>query len=211
MNVTRFLFAGAALVALLLAPPMTLADADERQIVLAGGCFWCMQPPYDRLDGVIRTEVGFAGGDVENPSYEEVIRGGTGHYEVVRVTYDPEQVTYDELLEVFWRNVDPLDDGGQFCDRGDHYRAAIFVDSDEQRAAAEASRDALENSGRFDDPVVTEILDGATFYKAEEYHQDYYKKNPLRYRFYRASCGRDTRLSELWGRGPSRDLLTTAA
>lgn len=175
------------------------SDDGEAQAVLAGGCFWCMQPPYDDVDGVLDTEVGFTGGHVEDPTYQEVVQGGTGHYEAVRITYDPERIGYEEILEIFWRNIDPLDGGGQFCDRGDHYRAAIFAANDAERSAAEASKEALEDSGRFDQPIVTEVLDAASFYLAEEYHQDYYKKNPLRYRFYRASCGRDGRLEELWG------------
>ena len=173
------------------------AAAEERQLVLAGGCFWCMQPPYDELEGVIDTEVGFAGGDVEDPTYQEVVAGGTGHLEVVRVTYDADIVDFEEMLDVFWRNIDPLDDGGQFCDRGAHYRAAIFVETEEERQLAESSRDSVTE--RFDESVVTEIRDSATFYAAEEYHQDYYQKRPLRYRFYRSSCGRDGRLEELWG------------
>ena len=175
------------------------SDDGEAQAVLAGGCFWCMQPPYDDVDGVLDTEVGFTGGHVEDPTYQEVVQGGTGHYEAVRITYDPERIGYEEILEIFWRNIDPLDGGGQFCDRGDHYQAAIFAANDAERSAAEASKEALEDSGRFDQPIVTEVLDAASFYLAEEYHQDYYKKNPLRYRFYRASCGRDGRLEELWG------------
>ena len=175
------------------------SDDGEAQAVLAGGCFWCMQPPYDDVDGVLGTEVGFTGGHVEDPTYQEVVQGGTGHYEAVRITYDPERIGYEEILEIFWRNIDPLDGGGQFCDRGDHYRAAIFAANDAERSAAEASKEALEDSGRFDQPIVTEVLDAGSFYLAEEYHQDYYKKNPLRYRFYRASCGRDGRLEELWG------------
>lgn len=177
------------------------ATASERQAVFAGGCFWCMQPPYDELDGVLDTEVGFTGGHVEHPSYEQVVAGDTGHLEAVRVTYDPERIDYRELLDVFWRNIDPLDDGGQFCDRGEHYKAAIFVADDTERDEAEASLEALESSERFDDPIVTRIREAETFYLAEDYHQDYYQTRPLRYRFYRSSCGRDARLSELWGDG----------
>ncbi len=189
---------GLLLVLGLYAAPGASGD-DAAEAVFAGGCFWCMQPPYDDVAGVHHTEVGFTGGHVEDPTYQEVIQGGTGHYEAVRITYDPERISYAELLDILWRNVDPLDAGGQFCDRGDHYRAAIFVADDGEREVAEASKEALENSGRFDQPIVTEILDAGSFYLAEQYHQDYYKKNPLRYRFYRASCGRDGRLEELWG------------
>jgi peptide-methionine (S)-S-oxide reductase len=174
-------------------------EGEKREAIFAGGCFWCMQPPYDALEGVLETEAGYIGGHVEDPTYQQVVAGGTGHAEAVRVVYDPDVVTYEELLAVFWRNIDPLDDGGQFCDRGDQYRSAIFARGSEQRAAAEASRAELAASDRFDQPLVTEILDAQTFYRAEEYHQDYYKKNPLRYRLYRMNCGRDRRLNALWG------------
>jgi peptide-methionine (S)-S-oxide reductase len=169
----------------------------------AGGCFWCMEPPYDKLDGVLATTSGYAGGDKADPTYNEVSAGGTGHAEVVQITYDPAKVSYAELLEVFWRNVDPLDAGGQFCDRGDQYRTAIFVHDDEQRRLAEASKQALEDSGRFEQPVVTEIAAAGPFYPAEDYHQDYYEKNPLRYKFYRWNCGRDQRLADVWGEQPT--------
>lgn len=187
----------AILVALL---PATAAESkfDTARAVFAGGCFWCMEPPFDRLDGVIATTSGYTGGHVEDPTYEQVSSGGTGHYEAVLIEYDPEQISYEKLLHVFWRNVDPLDGGGQFCDRGDHYRAAIFYASESERTLAVQSKQALDASGRFDKPVVTEILAAQTFYPAEEYHQDYYRKNPIRYRYYRFSCGRDARLKELW-------------
>jgi len=184
---------------LLSAPLPASTDRDAETAVFAGGCFWCMQPPYDSLDGVLHTEVGFTGGDVENPSYEQVTAGGTGHVEAVRVLYDPEVVDYETLLEVFWRNIDPLDDGGQFCDRGAHYRSAIFVGNDAQRRAAETSKAELEASERFGKPIVTEMHEAGPFYLAEDRHQDYYLKNPLRYRYYRMSCRRDARLKELWG------------
>ncbi|MFV8833531.1 peptide-methionine (S)-S-oxide reductase MsrA [Aquisalimonas sp.] len=196
----RLTAALAGAVGLLLGVALTgVAVADERQAVFAGGCFWCMQPPYDELDGVLGTEVGYTGGHVEEPTYEQVTAGDTGHLEAVRVTYDPERIDYESLLEVFWRNIDPLDDGGQFCDRGGHYRAAIFVANEAEREQAEASLQALEASGRFEDPIVTRIRDADTFYLAEDYHQDYYQNRPLRYRFYRTSCGRDARLDALWG------------
>ena len=145
------------------------------------------------------TQVGYSGGNVEEPSYDQVTGGGTGHLEVMRVEYDPETVSYEQLLDVFWKNVDPLDDGGQFCDRGYHYTTAIFVASEAQRKAAERSKQALVESGQFDEEIVTPIRDAEPFYLAEEYHQDYYQKRPVRYRFYRSSCGRDDRLDELWG------------
>jgi peptide-methionine (S)-S-oxide reductase len=165
----------------------------------AGGCFWCMEPPYDKLDGVFATTSGYIGGSKADPTYQEVSAGGTGHAEAVQVTYDPAKVSYEELLEVFWRNVDPLDDGGQFCDRGDQYRTGIFVHDQDQRRLAEASKRALEDSGRFEQRIVTKIVAAGAFYPAEDYHQDYYQKNPVRYKFYRWNCGRDARLEQLWG------------
>jgi methionine-S-sulfoxide reductase len=167
--------------------------------IFAGGCFWCMEPPYDKLDGVIATTSGYTGGTKVDPTYKEVSAGGTGHAEAVQITYDPTKVSYEQLLEVFWHNVDPLDAGGQFCDRGDSYRTGIFVRDEEQRRLAEASKQALADSGRFEQPIVTEIVAAGPFYPAEDYHQDYYEKNPVRYKFYRWNCGRDARLAQLWG------------
>jgi peptide-methionine (S)-S-oxide reductase len=164
-----------------------------------GGCFWCMEPPFDVLEGVISTTSGYAGGRVKNPSYQEVSAGGTGHAEVVQVEYDPSVVSYQELLEVFWRNVDPTAKDRQFCDRGSQYRSAIFYHDEAQRAAAEQSRAELERTKPFRDPIVTEIVALKAFYPAEDYHQDYYRKNPLKYKYYRYGCGRDKRLDELWG------------
>jgi peptide-methionine (S)-S-oxide reductase len=181
----------------------TSAKDGRALATFAGGCFWCMEPPYDELDGVIATTSGYAGGTTADPTYQQVSRGGTGHAEVVRITYDPAKVTYEELLEVFWRNVDPLDAGGQFCDRGDSYRTGIFVHGEEQRRLAEASKQALADSKRLAQPIVTEIVDAGPFYPAEDYHQDYYQKNPVRYKFYRWNCGRDQRLAELWGEAPT--------
>ena len=187
------------LLAVLLSVSPTLAHEHQASAVFAGGCFWCMEPPYDELDGVISTTSGFIGGHVPNPSYEQVVRGGTGHVEAVKVVYDPELVDYATLLEVFWRNVDPLDDGGQFCDRGEAYLTGIFVSNDYERDLAEASKQALDASERFGQPIVTPIRERSVFYPAEEYHQNYYQKNPIRYRLYRFNCGRDRRLAELWG------------
>jgi peptide-methionine (S)-S-oxide reductase len=167
--------------------------------IFAGGCFWCMEPPFDALDGVLSTTSGYTGGHVEDPRYEQVSKGGTGHLEAVRVDYDPARISYPQLLDVFWRNVDPLDGGGQFCDRGRQYATAIFVSDAAQRQLAEASKRKLDESKRFDRPVATEILEAGPFYPAEEYHQDYARKNPLRYRYYRNSCGRDARLAAVWG------------
>ena len=181
----------------------TMPKDGEAVATFAGGCFWCMEPPYDKLDGVLATISGYAGGTTVDPTYREVSSGGTGHAEVVQITYDPARVTYEQLLEVFWQNVDPLDAGGQFCDRGSQYRTGILVHDEEQRRLAEASKQALEGSGRFEQPIVTEIVEAGPFYPAEDYHQDYYEKNPVRYKFYRWNCGRDQRLAELWGEQPT--------
>ncbi|MFV0349382.1 MAG: peptide-methionine (S)-S-oxide reductase MsrA [Halodesulfovibrio sp.] len=165
----------------------------------AGGCFWCMEPPFDALEGVISTTSGYTGGHKDNPAYKEVSAGITGHMEALQVTYDPAKVSYETLLDVFWKNIDPLDPYGQFCDKGEQYRSAIFYHTEEQRLAAEESKAAINDSGRFDKPVDTRIIKASTFWPAEEYHQDYYKKNPIRYKFYRHNCGRDQRLKKLWG------------
>jgi peptide-methionine (S)-S-oxide reductase len=167
--------------------------------VFAGGCFWCMEPPFDALPGVVSTTSGYSGGRVVDPTYEQVSGGATGHTEVVRVIFDPARVGYARLLDVFWRNVDPLTPNAQFCDQGSQYRSAIFHRGEDQRRQADSSRQALERSGRFRRPVVTEVVPAAPFYPAEAYHQDYYTKNPIRYKFYRGRCGRDARLAELWG------------
>jgi peptide-methionine (S)-S-oxide reductase len=163
----------------------------------AGGCFWCMEPPYDELDGVISTISGYIGGTKKNPSYEEVVTGTTGHTEAVQVTYDPTKINYEKLLEIFWRNIDPLTANAQFCDHGSQYRSGIFYHDEAQKKLAEASKKRVQS--RFKQPVVTEIVRATEFYPAEDYHQDYYKKNPVRYKLYRYGCGRDQRLQELWG------------
>jgi peptide-methionine (S)-S-oxide reductase len=165
----------------------------------AGGCFWCMEPPYDKLDGVLSTTSGYLGGHKDDPTYREVSAGDTGHAEAVQVVFDPEQVSYATLLEVFWRNVDPTTPDRQFCDRGSQYRTGIFYYGDEQKRLANASKQSLEQTKPFSAPIVTEIVAAGKFYPAGDYHQDYYKKNPLRYKFYRFNCGRDQRLEELWG------------
>ena len=176
-----------------------LAAAETRQAIFAGGCFWCMEPPFDKLEGVVSTVSGYIGGHTANPTYRQISTGRTGHTEAVRIEYDPQQVSYEQLLKVFWRNIDPLDAGGQFCDKGSQYRSGIFYVDDQQKIAAQKSRDLLVASGRFQQELVTEITEATTFYAAEEYHQDFYQKNPLRYRYYRARCGRDKRLEKLWG------------
>ncbi len=165
----------------------------------AGGCFWCVESDFDAVPGVVRTVSGYTGGTVAEPTYEQVSAGGTGHREAVQIFYDPERVSYAALVEIFWRSVDPTDGGGQFCDRGQSYETAIFANSLEQKQQAEASKGALQRSGVLDRPVVTPIEVARAFYPAEDYHQDYYRKNPLRYNFYRYRCGRDARVEELWG------------
>ncbi|HJQ59474.1 MAG TPA: peptide-methionine (S)-S-oxide reductase MsrA [Vineibacter sp.] len=182
------------------APATPPAPSPERAVaIFAGGCFWCMEPPFDKLEGVSATISGYIGGRTANPTYEQVTSGSTGHYEAVRIEYDPARVTYERLLEVFWRNIDPLDPIGQFCDKGTQYLSAIFALDDRQRALAEASKAALEQSGKLPGSIVTRILPASTFYPAEAYHQDYYIKSPLKYGFYRRGCGRDARLERLWG------------
>ena len=176
-----------------------VAGDSEAVAVLAGGCFWCMQPPFDALDGVVETQVGYTGGTVDGPTYEQVSSGQTDHVEAVEVRYDPEEVGYDEILDVFWRSIDPTDEGGQFADRGDHYRTAIFVADDREREIAEASREDMDAEGPFDDPIVTEIRDAGDFWVAEDYHQDYYKTNERHYRSYYEGSGRGPFLREVWG------------
>jgi len=198
-------------VSMLIAPVInpTAAYASEKPAALgsplqvatfAGGCFWCMVPPYDKLDGVASVTSGYTGGRVENPTYEQVSAGGTGHAEAVQVLYDPRKIRYEKLLEVFWRNIDPTVSNRQFCDHGDQYRSEIFYHTEEQKRLAERSKAAIEKSKTFQDPIVTKITSASAFYPAEEYHQDFYKKNPIRYKFYRYNCGRDRRLEELWGK-----------
>lgn len=173
--------------------------AKLEKATFAGGCFWCMEAPFDKLPGVVSVTVGYTGGQLKNPTYEQVSAGGTGHAEAVQIVFDPARISYSKLLDVYWHNIDPTVKDRQFCDVGHQYRSAIFVANEEQRRLALQSRDALEKNKPFREQVVTEIDPAGEFYKAEEYHQHYYKKNPLRYAFYRAACGRDRRLKELWG------------
>ncbi len=175
----------------------SLHAQSNAEATFAGGWFWCMEPPYDKQPGVSATISGYMGGELENPTYEQISHGGTGHVEVVQIAYDDSQIGYDQLLEIFWRNIAPFAVDRQFCDSGDQYRSAIFYHNDEQRELAEASKAEME--ARFEQPIATEIAPASEFWAAEEYHQDYYEKNPLRYRFYRLSCGRDDRLEEVWG------------
>lgn len=168
----------------------------------AGGCFWCIQSPFDRLKGVVSTVVGYTGGNKKDPTYEDVLSGTTGHAESIEIVFDPAQVTYPELLDLFWRNVDPTTHDRQFVDVGDQYRTALFFHSEEQRMQAVASKEKMERSGEFGNkPIVTEIVPASTFYPAEEYHQKYYQKNGVRYKFYRINSGRDQYLEKTWGKG----------
>lgn len=174
------------------------SDGNIQTAVFAGGCFWCMEPPYDKLEGVLKTTSGYSGGKVPNPTYEQVSGGGTGHAEVVQITYDADKISYQQLLDVFWKNVDPLDGGGQFCDRGDQYRSAVFYGNAEEKRLAEASKQRVAQ--QLGKSIATQVVPEATFYEAERYHQDYYQRNPVRYKYYRYRCGRDQRLEEVWGR-----------
>lgn len=171
---------------------------DQAKATFAGGCFWCMQPPFDKLEGVVATTSGYTGGHTKNPTYQEVCSGTTGHTEALQVTYDPQKTSYPELLDVFWRNINPADPDGQFVDRGSQYRPAIFFHDTEQKRLAEESRDKLENSGRFHKRLATEILPIGIFYPAEDYHQGYYKKDTARYKLYRYNSGRDQFLKKAW-------------
>lgn len=177
------------------------ATSELATATFAGGCFWCMEPPYDELEGVVSTTSGYTGGRTVDPTYEEVSAGGTGHAEAVQVLYDPRKIGYAELLTVYWRNIDPTTPNRQFCDKGSQYRSAIFYHDEEQKRLAEASRDEIERTKPFAEPIVTEIAPARAFYPAESYHQDFYQKNPVRFKLYKFACGRDQRLAELWGTG----------
>jgi len=176
------------------------AEPGRKTAIFAGGCFWCMEHPFDEIDGVISVTSGYTGGSKNHPTYQEVSSGTTGHAEAVQVIYEPAKVSYQKLVDVFWHNVDPLTPNAQFCDHGTQYRSAIFYLDDEQKHVAEASKEALTKSGKFDKPIVTQIVAASTFWPAEDYHQHYYKTNPVRYKFYRYNCGRDQRLEQLWGK-----------
>ena len=179
--------------------PSAVADDGNELATFAGGCFWCMEPPFEKLDGVISARSGYAGGEEKNPTYKQVAAGRTGHTEVVQIEFDPSKITYQQLLEVYWRNTDPTTNDRQFCDRGQQYRPAIFFHNSEQQKLAQESKVEIEKTKRFPQPIVTEISKLDEFYPAEEYHQDFYKKNPSHYQRYRRGCGRDARLKELWG------------
>ena len=198
-SVKRIIVACSLLLLPFLQIQATTASAATEKATFAGGCFWCMEAPFDKLPGVVSVTPGYSGGQTSNPTYEEVSAGGTGHAEVVQIVFDPSKTSYSRLLDVFWRNIDPTARDRQFCDTGSQYRSAIFYHGEEQRRVALQSKAALERNKPFKGPVVTEITPAGAFYAAEEYHQHYYQKNPLRYSFYRSSCGRDRRLKELWG------------
>jgi methionine-S-sulfoxide reductase len=179
----------------------TVMDKNQAVVakaIFAGGCFWCMEPPFEKLDGVYAVVSGYIGGDKVNPTYQDVSAGITGHAEAVEITYDPTRISYSQLLDVFWMNIDPTDARGQFVDRGSQYRSAIFYLDEEQKQQAESSRERLEKSGRFDSPIVTEIVAATTFFPAEDDHQDYYKESPVRYKLYRYNSGRDQFLKKTW-------------
>ncbi|HEX2450445.1 MAG TPA: peptide-methionine (S)-S-oxide reductase MsrA [Gemmatimonadales bacterium] len=200
-------FFALVLLALGCGPVAAVAQADPTdrglgRATFAGGCFWCMEEAFEGVDGVVSVVSGYTGGTVAKPTYEEVSAGGTGHAESVEIRYEPAKVTYDQLLEHFWRNIDPLAVDRQFCDGGNQYRSAIFHHDPEQRRLAEASKRALEQSGKIKGRIATQIVEAGPFYPAEEYHQDYYRKNPTRYKFYKWSCGRAQRLAQLWGDKP---------
>jgi peptide-methionine (S)-S-oxide reductase len=185
--------------AMLIAGTTVTAATSFEKATFAGGCFWCMEHPFDEIPGVVSVTPGYTGGQKKSPTYEEVSAGGTGHAESVQIVYDPTRVTYEKLLEVFWHNIDPTVKDRQFCDIGHQYRSAIFYQNEEQHRLALESKALLEKSKPFKEPIVTEIVQATEFYPAEDYHQHYYKKNPIRYKFYRTRCGRDNRLKELWG------------
>lgn len=175
------------------------AEKSHETAIFAGGCFWCMEPPFDKIDGVFSTISGYTSGHKKDPTYREVSSGGTGHTEALEIVYNPEKVTYSQLLEVFWKNIDPVAVDRQFCDAGSQYRSGIYYKNKDQEVAARESLQKLKQSKTFNKEIATEIVAASTFYPAEDYHQDYYKKNPLRYKYYRYSCGRDKRLTEIWG------------
>lgn len=179
---------------------LAAADTMSGKAYFAGGCFWCMEEVFEKVEGVLSATSGYMGGAVSNPTYEEVSAGRTGHTESVEVVYDPAKVSYQKLLDAFWRNVDPITPNAQFCDHGNQYRSAIFFRTDEEKRASDSSKQAIEQSRRFKEPIVTQIVMAPQFYPAEEYHQDFYKKNPIRYKLYKYNCGRAQRLEELWGK-----------
>lgn len=201
INRARSIVFGCASAALLIGS-MLSANAGEQKLetaIFAGGCFWCVESDFEKVPGVVDAVSGYTGGHLDNPTYGDVVQETTGHLEAVKITYDASKISYKQMLHLFWRSVDPTDGGGQFCDRGESYTTAVFAVDEEQKKVAEASKAELETSKLLPDPVVTPIRDAAKFYLAEDYHQDYYSKNPVRYKLYRYGCGRDSRVRELWG------------
>ena len=198
-SVTRILLAITTILLPFQQIQIATAAAATEKATFAGGCFWCMEAPFDKLPGVVSVTPGYSGGQVKNPTYEQVSAGGTGHAEAVQIVFDPSKTSYSRLLDIFWRNIDPTVSDRQFCDVGSQYRSAIFYHSEEQRRVALQSKASLEKNKPFKGAILTEITPAGVFYAAEEYHQHYYKKNPLRYKYYRNGCGRDRRLKELWG------------
>lgn len=208
MNMTRLIFSlcgclAATLVQTIQAAPETTAKYETA--TFAGGCFWCMEPPYDALEGVISTTAGYTGGKEVDPSYKQVSRGRTGHTEAIQIIYDPEKISYAKLLDTYWHNIDPTDATGQFCDKGSQYRSEIFVHNKTQQQLAVQSKNALQKLKPFKGPVVTQVTMATAFYPAEDYHQNYYQRNPIRYKYYRYGCGRDQRLEALWGKQGKKD------
>jgi len=181
-------------------PSQAATDPTFSKAYFAGGCFWCMEEAFEKVEGVLSASSGYMGGTVSNPSYEEVSAGRTGHAESIEVVYDPAKVSYQKLLDAFWHNVDPITPNAQFCDHGSQYRSAIFFQTDEEKRLSDTSKQTIEQARRFKEPIVTQIVMASQFYPAEEYHQDFYKKNPIRYKFYKYNCGRAQRLEDLWGK-----------
>ena len=199
MLMKMFIIVMMGLSVILCASTIVMAATELEKATFAGGCFWCMEHAFDEIPGVVSVTSGYTGGWKKNPTYKEVSAGGTGHAESVQVVYDPAKVTYEKLLDAFWHNIDPTTKDRQFCDYGNQYRSAIFYHNEEQHRLALQSKELLEKSKPFKAPVVTEIVQATEFYPAEEYHQHYYKKNPIRYNYYRFTCGRDQKLQEIWG------------
>jgi peptide-methionine (S)-S-oxide reductase len=198
-RIASFAAAAALALAAVVAGAQSAAPAASAKATFAGGCFWCVEADFDKVPGVLSTTSGYIGGKTANPTYEQVASKITGHAEAVEIVYDPSKVSYEKLVEHFWRTIDPTTKDAQFCDHGSPYRSAIFANDAAQLKIAQASLETLKKNKPFKEPVVTEILSAGPFYKAEDYHQDYYKKNPVRYQYYRSACGRDARLKQLWG------------
>jgi len=206
--IPRPLLTGLLAALLLCCSQASAQNKGEAVATFAGGCFWCVESDFDSVPGVLRTVSGYTGGSLKNPTYGQVSAGGTGHVEAVRIFYDPRKVSYEKLLDVFWHSVDPTDAGGQFCDRGRSYETAIFANTPGQKALAETSKMALAASGALKAPLVTPIVEAGPFYPAERYHQDYYRKNPIRYKIYRYGCGRNARVKALWGKEAMRGIAS---